>query len=85
MIQNEKNILYFLVKIETSCEVNLRAVERYDFAEPGSTDGTGVSPLNKHLAAVGASAEMVAWREDAASWPVHTNDALAVQRRMMPI
>ncbi len=65
--------------------IHLRAIERYDFAEPGPTDGTRVSSLDEHLATVGAGAKVMTWREDATSWPVHANDTLTVQRRMVTV
>ena len=63
----------------------LGAVEWNDLREPGPADGAGVSPLDEHLAAAGAGAQVVAGRQDAAARPVHADDALAVEGRLVPV
>ena len=72
-------------KIDIHFQGWLRAVERNNFREPGSADGAGVPALDEHLAAAGAGAQVVAGRQDAAARPVHADDALAVQGRLMPV
>ena len=63
----------------------LGAVERYYFGKPGPADRARVPPLNEHLPAAGAGAEVVAGREDAAARPVHADDALAVEDRRVTV
>ena len=41
--------------------------------------------MDEHLAAAGAGAQVVAGRQDAAARPVHADDALAVEGRLVPV